>query len=56
LNVDWVGWRGVKVGVEYVFDEFVLEEEDEVVVMLFNMDELNVDAGTGRAFSLDVPF
>lgn len=43
-------------GVEYMFGEFVLEDEDEVVVTLLNMEELKVDDGTGRAFSLDVPF
>lgn len=43
-------------GVEYVFGELVLEDEDEVVVTLLNMEELNVGDGTGRALSLDVPF
>ena len=56
MKVDCVGWRGVKVGVEYVFGELVLEDEDVVVVTLLNMEELRVDDGTGRAFNLDVPF
>lgn len=35
---------------EYVFGEFVVDDEGEEAL---NGDELNVDAGTGRALSLD---
>jgi hypothetical protein len=39
------------VGVEYVLGELVVDDEDDEA--LLNIEELNVDAGTGRAFSLD---
>lgn len=44
------GCIGEKVGVEYIFGEFVLEDEGEEAL---NIEELKVDAGTGRALSFD---